>query len=353
MLVLENIGVEFDGFSLHDISLSVAQGDYLTILGVSGAGKTVLLEILAGLVKPTTGRVLHHGTDITRKKIQARKIVLVYQDQCLFPHMTVAKNIAYPMRHVMHPTKNMDDSVHKLAAKTDVLHLLGRYPQTLSGGEAQRVALARALAADPDILLLDEPLANLDVKLRSGMRSLLRSINRMGKTMIHVTHDYMEAATLSKNVAIVDQGRLIQTGTPKDVFRHPRSQFVAHFSGVRNIFPCTIQADEGQGGLNKAKVEGLGVIYFMADEEPGDGYIMIGQQDIILSDAFLDTSALNQYQGTVKDAYPAGNAMELIIDAGVDFVVHVSHASCEKLALNPGRAVCLTFKASAARFLPG
>jgi ABC-type sugar transport system ATPase subunit len=163
----------------------------------------------------------------------------------------VFANIAYPLRRKGLAHQDLRQRVEQLAAETGVPHLLSRFPGTLSGGEAQRVALARTLAADPSVLLLDEPLASLDVKLKAGLRGLLRKINESGKTIIHVTHDYMESATLSNKVAIIENGRLIQTGLPAEVFRHPKNEFVARFSGIRNIFPCTVEGN-GQGpGLKK------------------------------------------------------------------------------------------------------
>ena len=351
MLEIKNISVHFDSFALEDISLDVARGDYLTLLGVSGAGKTVLLEVLAGLVKPGKGQVLLNGRDITREKIQARGIGLVYQDLSLFPHMDVFHNIAYPLKRQRLAAAALRARVEQLAGETGIPHLLQRYPGTLSGGEAQRVALARTLAADPEVLLLDEPLANLDVKLKAGLRGLLRQIKLSGKTIIHVTHDYMESATLSNKVAIIENGRLIQTGLPEEVFRHPKNEFVARFSGIRNIFPCTVEGN-GQGpGLKKAMVAGLGPICFIGDSGPENGFVMVPQEDIILSPHSLETSAQNQFRGVIREAYLAGGSMEIVVDAGADFVVLVSRNSFEKLQLNPGKDIWLNFKASAARFL--
>lgn len=351
MLEIKNISVFFDSFSLEDISLDVAEGDYLTLLGVSGAGKTVLLEVLAGLVRPARGQVLFKGRDITREKIQQRGIGLVYQDLSLFPHLNVYENIAYSLKRLSLPGEALRARVEQLAQETGIPHLLKRFPGTLSGGEAQRVALARTLASDPEVLLLDEPLANLDVKLRSGLRSLLREINKSGKTIIHVTHDYMESATLSNKVAIIENGRLIQTGVPAEVFRHPVSEFVARFSGIRNIFPCLLKG-EGQGpGLVTAMVEGLGAVFFVGEGGDENGFVMVPQEDIILSAQSLESSARNQFRGIIREAYLSAGSMEVVVDAGVDFVVQISRASYEKLQLLPGKQIWLSFKASAARFL--
>ncbi len=351
MLEIEKISVRFNSFGLQDVSLKVEQGDYLALLGVSGAGKTVILEVLAGLLKPQSGRILLHGNDITSLKIQQRRIGLVYQDLSLFPHLNVEKNIAYPLRNKKFSKKEVQSRIKELAKQTGIPHLLKRYPGTLSGGEAQRVALARTLASDPEILLLDEPLANLDVKLKSGLRGLLQHINRSGKTIIHVTHEYMEVATLANKVAVIENGRLVQTGTPESVFRHPESEFVAHFSGVKNIFPCRIEGNGNNNGLKKATLGKACEILFVGNEEVGSGFVIVSQEDIILSEGPLDTSAVNQLHGFIREVYLSGSAMEVVVSAGVDFVVAVSRKSFEKMNLKPEKPIWLNFKASSVKFI--
>ncbi len=351
MLQLKNIGATLGSFSLAGISFEVDNGDYLALLGVSGAGKTVLLEVLAGLVRPEQGQVLLRGEDITEKKIQRRRIGLVYQDLCLFPHLSVWENIAYPLKGKQGSRVESGRRIRFLAFETGVEHLLQRYPATLSGGEAQRVALARTLAADPDILLLDEPLSNLDVKLKAGLRALLQRIHQSGKTVIHVTHDFMEAATLANKVAVIEAGKLIQFGTPEEVFRHPRTEFVARFSGVKNLFACHVKPNDGDGGLLEAMVAGKLSIGFLGNHKQEQGFVMVPQQDIIVSEQPINSSAVNQYPGLIREVYLSGSGMELIVDAGVEFVVSVSRESCERMGLNPGKQVWLAFKASAVRFV--
>jgi len=318
---------------------------------VSGAGKTVLLEVLAGLVKPAKGSIIWNGRDITHYRIQHRPVGLVYQDLCLFPHMNVFLNIAYALKTRKVPAPELDKKVKSLATETGAGQLLSRYPGTLSGGEAQRVALARTLAAEPEILLLDEPLANLDVKLKSDLRGLLRQINRSGKTMIHVTHDFMEAATLANKVAVIENGRLAQFGTPDQVFRHPRSEFVARFSGIKNIFPCQVEEFPGKEGLKNAVLNRKVSISFMSPESANRGFVMIPQEDILLSEHPLESSAINQFQGTLREGYLSGSGMEVVVEAGIELVASVSRPSFEKLSLAPGKKVWLNFKASAVRFL--
>ncbi len=351
MLEIKDIGIRLGDFALEEVSLRISPGDYLALLGVSGAGKTVLLEVLAGLVKPQQGQISWNGHDITLARIQQRPVGLVYQDLSLFPHLDVYSNIAYALKVRKMPKAEIASRVEDLAKVTGVTHLLARFPGTLSGGEAQRVALARTLAAEPAILLLDEPLANLDVKLKGELRGLLRQISRSGKTIIHVTHDFMEAATLANKVAVIEKGRLAQFGTPEEVFRHPKSEFVARFSGIKNIFPCRTEPMPGQQGLQKAFINPDCAVAFMGPEEPTRGFVMIPQEDILLSQNPIESSAVNQLQGVVKEAYLCGAGMELVINAGIEVVVSVSRPSFEKMALVPGKQIWVSFKASAVRFL--
>jgi molybdopterin-binding protein len=351
MLEIKNISITLGDFSLTDISLTVNSGDYLTLLGVSGAGKTVLLEVLAGLVKPSAGQIFWNGKEITTQKIQERPVGLVYQDLSLFPHLRVDQNIAFPLKNKRLKKTAKAAKVNELAQTTGVSHLLHRYPGTLSGGEAQRVALARTLASDPDILLLDEPLANLDVTLRSGLTKLLRTINRMGKTIIHVTHDYTEAATLSSHVAVIENGRLVQSGESQDVFRHPATAFVARFSGMKNLFQASIAPATDDPGLMRASFGSNCKIHFSGQTNQSTGFISIPAEDIILSEKPFETSAINQLQGVVKETWMAGAGMEAVIDAGAEFVVAISRTSFEKLELHPGKDIWITFKASSVRFL--
>ncbi len=351
VLQIHDLSVRFRAFALEDISLDVFRGDYLALLGVSGAGKTVLLEALAGLVRPAKGRILLNGSEITRDKVQSRGIGLVYQDLSLFPHLSVWKNIAYPLKNKGLSSKQSKSRVEELAGQVEIRHLLDRYPGTLSGGEAQRVALARTLASDPQVLLLDEPLSNLDVKLKGELRGVLRKIHRSGKTMIHVTHDFMEAATLATKVAVVENGRLVQHGTPEEVFRHPRNEFVARFSGIKNLFPCKVVSYASDEGLHEAIINDHVSIRYLGKDGHKSGYVMIPQEDIVVSEKPIESSATNRLEGVIREAYLSGSGMELVVESGVPFVVAVSRQSHENMKLQPGKRVWLNFKAAAVRFM--
>lgn len=351
MLEIKELGVKLGSFSLENVSLKLEKGDYLTVLGLSGAGKTVLLELIAGLIKPHKGTVWLHNKNITQSSIQKRPIGLVYQDMALFPHMSVKKNITYPLRSQKLTRDEKQRILNNLARECKVDHLLNRYPGTLSGGEAQRVALARTLASEPEVLLLDEPLASLDVKLRQELRDLLKQINQKGKTIIHVTHDYMEAATLSKNLAIIENGKLIQWGRPAEVFRNPVSEFVARFSGIKNIFPCTFKEHETNNGLYIGYTPKGEEIRLLNKPSTKESFVMIPGEDIIISESKLETSAINQYQARIKEIFTLNYGVEIMAEAREQFSIVITRRSLDKLHLEPGKDIWINFKASAVKLL--
>jgi molybdopterin-binding protein len=226
--------------------------------------------------------------------------------------------------------------------------LLSRRPSTLSGGELQRVALARTLIHDPKILLLDEPLASLDIQLKSELRGLLRRMNRSGQTIIHVTHDYEEAVSLGNAIAIIYNGTILQTGTPEEVFQHPGSEFVAHFTGAKNFFRArAITNGECGNVLVNEKV----TIRINGIEENADGYIMIRNEDIFLSRTEVDTSAINNFRGTVNDIIPSRSGVEILVDIGILLHVTITRDSLHHLDLRENEPVWVHFKATAVRFI--
>ena len=350
MLNVRNITKVFDGFALRDVSFDVAQGEYFVLLGPSGVGKTLILEIIAGLQIPNSGSISLDGKDITAERIQRRRCALVYQDRSLFPHMSVRRNIAYGLRAGRMHRATVKERVEKLADDVDVRDILDRDPRVLSGGEAQRVALARALATEPRCLLLDEPISSLDAGSRRQLRSLLRSLNRQGHTMLHVTHDYEEAITLASRVAIMNEGCIVQVGEPVEVFRHPKSTFVAGFIGIRNFFKGQLRYTDGQKGLAEFITSGL-VFRVLSDESPGSGHLMVRSEDVIVSTTKPKTSAQNTFEGVISDVVPAKLGMEIAVDIGVEILSAVSRESVKSLSLSRGQKIWIEFKASAAKFL--
>ncbi|MEW1724190.1 ABC transporter ATP-binding protein [Streptomyces sp. NPDC093109] len=242
---IDGLASGYEGQRVLDVDrLSIRRGEFLSVLGPSGCGKTTLLNSLAGFVRPTAGRITIDGVDLTDVPTHRRGLGLVFQNYALFPHMTVADNVAYGLK------VRRVERAERTERVTEALRLVGleqyaaRRPKQLSGGQQQRVAVARALATRPAVLLLDEPLSNLDAKLRREMRVELRELQqRLGITMVFVTHDQEEAMSLSDRIAVLNGGRLEQLGTPTEIYRTPATRFVAEFIGAANILDGTGTAD--------------------------------------------------------------------------------------------------------------
>ena len=234
---LDNISRHFgEVVAVDNISLDILDGEFFTLLGPSGSGKTTCLRLIAGFDHPTSGRVLLHGQDVTRLPPYEREVNTVFQDYALFPHMTVGENIAYGLMIRQVTKQERASQVTEMLELVRMPGLEGRRPSQLSGGQRQRVALARALILRPRVLLLDEPLGALDLKLRQQMQVELKAIQeQVGITFIYVTHDQEEALTMSDRIAVFNFGRVVQIGSPAELYEHPASPFVAGFVGVSNL----------------------------------------------------------------------------------------------------------------------
>lgn len=243
----EGIAKSFGSFkALDDVTLTVRSGEFLTLLGPSGSGKTTFLMILAGFEAPTAGSLYLDGVDVTRSPAEARAFGMVFQGYALFPHLTVAQNIAFPLRVQRRSAEDIRKRTEQMIAMVGLEGHAGKRPFALSGGQQQRVALARALAYEPPVLLLDEPFSALDRNLRGQMQDELRRLHtQTGTTFVFVTHDQSEALALSTRVAIFDHGRLQQVATPREVYDQPASRFVAEFLGDINILPLTDVVQDG------------------------------------------------------------------------------------------------------------
>jgi molybdopterin-binding protein len=321
------------------------------LVGESGAGKTMILEMICGLLKPDSGKIILNGTEVNHVPIQKRKIGLVYQSQTLFPHLTVFENIAYSLKSQKLSRSAIKTRVEQLAAETEISPLLKRSIHKLSGGEAQRVAIARTLATDPDVLLLDEPLSFLDVQLKKGLSALLRKINCKGQTIVHVTHDYDEVIALANKIAILENGSLIQTGTPLEVFHHPKSNFVANFVGIKNFYQGQLKVASNDAELIKFITNDVEV-FVPTDELPGTtGYIMIPGESVMISEEEVWSSAINNYRGIIKDIFPIKQGYEVVIDIGVEICAQITRQSVERLHLENGKSVWVYIKASAVSFI--
>jgi len=239
-LKIENINKNFEEIvALSDVSLNIDSGEFFTLLGPSGCGKTTLLRIIAGLELPDTGKVFLDGEDITPLPARKRQVNTVFQSYALFPHLTIFENVAFGLRS----RKFSESEVRKRVSKR--LEMLGleemekRRPDQLSGGQKQRVALARALVNEPEVLLLDEPMSALDAKLRTRVQLELRRLQqKLGRAFILVTHDQDEALVVSDHIAVMNGGKVVQSGTPIDVYDNPKTKFVAKFLGAANLIDC-------------------------------------------------------------------------------------------------------------------
>jgi ABC-type Fe3+/spermidine/putrescine transport system ATPase subunit len=236
------------GSALSDANFTIPAGEFWTLLGPSGSGKSTLLSIIGGYIQPNQGHVFLNGRDITHLPPRRRDMGMVFQDYALFPHMTVFENIAYGLR--ARGLDNREVQV-RVAKMLDLNHLTGleqRHPNQLSGGQQQRVALARALVIRPSVLLMDEALGALDLKLRESMQIEVRKIQReLATTTIHVTHDQAEALTMSDRIVIIHDGRIEQIGTPEELQARPANRFVAEFVGSNNVIPISIGSSSGNG----------------------------------------------------------------------------------------------------------
>ena len=308
MIGLEGLSMDLGGFRLESLSLTVAQGEFFMIVGPSGAGKTLLLEAVAGLRPLSSGRIRIGGKDVTAIPPEKRGVGIVYQDYALFPHLTVEENIRWGLRF---SRKDGGGHVERLLDLLRLRPLLRRSPGTLSGGEQQRTALARALAVQPSVLLLDEPLSALDPSFREELRDYLAEINRGGMTLVMVTHDFGEVLSLGDRVAVVSEGTLQQTGNVRTVFREPANRTVAQFVGMKNIFECEVR--QGKAFL------GSGAVLDVPESSPGGTRLAgIRPENVLLAPSF-PAGTPNAFRARIATLIPRGMAFEVILDAEPGF----------------------------------
>lgn len=237
MIELAGVEKHFAGqVVVHPLSLTIKEGEFLTLLGPSGCGKTTILRMIAGFEQPSKGRILLDGADLTKLPPNQRDLNLVFQHYALFPHMTVEDNIDFGLKMKKLPAKERRERIEEAVAMTQLTPLTKRYPHQLSGGQQQRVAIARAIANKPKVLLLDEPLGALDLQLRKNLQSELKHLQRsLGITFVYVTHDQDEAMMMSDRIVIMNNGQVEQIGTPREVYAKPTTLFAATFIGENNI----------------------------------------------------------------------------------------------------------------------
>jgi len=297
---------------LDRVTLEVRAREFFTILGPSGCGKTTLLHIVAGLVQPEAGRVYFDGRDVTRVPPHKREIGMVFQDLALFPHMTVADNIAFGLRLKNKSEEEVRARVREMLelVRLNPDEVWKKYPSQLSGGQQQRVALARALAAEPKLLLLDEPLSHVDFKIKQELLGELRRVHReTGVTTIYVTHDQNEAMYLSDRIAVMNFGRVEQVGTAEELYSNPASLFVARFFGDANVVPATLLSSSGDE--RKVLMARLDDTVVMKDAPPSDGYLAYIRGTVV-DKVFLGSQVMLEIRvgggHSIKAVLPRGEA---------------------------------------------
>ncbi|MCU1407464.1 MAG: putative transporter ATP-binding protein [Glaciihabitans sp.] len=279
--------------AVNDVSLTVEDGDFLVLLGPSGCGKTTLLRMLAGLLEPTSGQIILDGADITREPSKKRDLAMVFQSYALYPHLTVASNLGFPLRVKGTPRAEVATRVEEVARMLEIDHLLARRPKELSGGQRQRVAVGRALVRNPRAFLMDEPLSNLDAKLRTATRQELTALHRrLGATFVYVTHDQVEAMTMATRIAVLNNGHLEQVGTPADVYDRPATAFVAGFLGspAMNLLDARVDTVDGTVVV---EADGIGGALWDGDTDPTDVTLGIRPEHLRIDDRITETRGVH------------------------------------------------------------
>ena len=350
MIRLVDVCFKVGAFELRSINLEIERGEYFAILGPTGAGKTRLLEIIAGLQPPSSGEVWIADENVTALPPDRRRVGFMYQDYLLFPHLTVRKNIMFGLHDKTKRERllRVDEISHLLGLD----HLLDRNVTRLSGGEQQRVALARALAPQPRVLLLDEPLSALDPQNRRTVRRELTDLHqKLGTTTIHVTHDFEEALVVAHRLAVLNRGEIVQVGLAEEAVRKPNSAFVADFFGVENIFKGEIVRSDSAmrsgvevyNAIFKSGALQLSVIF----DREGSAYAVIRPEDIIVSRELTQSSAMNNLSGRILEIEKTGPLVRLTADVGVRIVALLTTQSLEALKLDIHSEAHFAVKAAA------
>jgi spermidine/putrescine transport system ATP-binding protein len=302
-----NIDKNFgDVKALVNVTLDVHEGEFFTLLGPSGCGKTTLLRIIAGLELPDTGRVLIGGQDITSLPATKRQVNTVFQSYALFPHLSIFENVAFGLRSRKFPQNEVQTRVDRRLEMLGLEEMADRFPHQLSGGQQQRVALGRALVNEPDVLLLDEPMSALDARLRAQVQVELRRLQRkLGQTFILVTHDQAEALVVSDRIAVMSEGKIVQFGTPKEVYEQPQTRFVAEFLGAANL----IQGRRSDGGVETD----MGFLNLNTTPQWAQGTVAIRPERIRIADR---APQKNGVKARVTEAIYRGTNVDLWLEPG-------------------------------------
>ncbi|HEX7298521.1 MAG TPA: ABC transporter ATP-binding protein [Solirubrobacteraceae bacterium] len=346
--------------AVNDVSLDVEDGQFFTMLGPSGCGKTTTLRCVAGLETPDAGeiavgeRVLFSSSQKIKAPANERGLGMVFQSYAIWPHMNVYKNVAFPLevlpRGKRLAKRDLRERVERVLAVVKLDHLANRQATDLSGGQQQRLALARALVMEPPLLLLDEPLSNLDAKLREDMRFELKRLQReLGITAVYVTHDQSEALAMSNMVAVMKEGEVQQLGRPREIYEHPRTRFVADFIGTSNFIDGVIERSEGERYLVETAYGKLAATSG-ADFAPGTKVVVAARpEQIEIEPGQANGSVPNEWYGTVGTRAFVGESVDHVVTVG-DSEIRVR--SNPSVSISQGTGVVLTFREDACSLIP-
>ncbi len=314
-LYLKNLTKRYDDFTaVNDLTLTIPAGSFFALLGPSGCGKTTTLRMVAGLEEPTSGEILIGEENIVPLPPYKRPVNTVFQSYALFPHLTIYENVAFGLRR--RGIKDIDKTVKDMLALVELTPMAERKPTQLSGGQQQRVAVARALINKPDVLLLDEPLGALDLKLRRQMQLELKWIQKdVGTTFVHVTHDQEEAMTMADTVAVMNEGRIEQMGSPVEIYENPKTTFVANFLGQSNLFSGTVKGIDGE--LLAVDVNGVTLYVPKSKTNITSGKIVVGVRPEKIKVVDIDTPGLpkNQIIGKISDNAFVGVSTQYVVES--------------------------------------
>ena len=327
---IRNVSKKFPGgvTAVDNVSIDIAQNEFFALLGPSGCGKTTLLRMISGLETPTEGQIVIGGEDMALTPPNKRPTNMVFQSYAVFPHMTVAQNVAYGLKVTGVEASEITRRVAEGLEMVKLTALADRKPDQMSGGQRQRVALARALVKRPKVLLLDEPLSALDAKLRDDMRmELTRLQETVGITFIIVTHDQDEALSMASRIAVMDKGAVQQIATPSELYEHPRNRFVADFIGKVNLIDAKVLGQTGSAIECEAK--GLGRIALASDKQVGSGISIAVRPEKLKIVKDEPQSAAIRLSGTVRDVAYYGDTSHVVIagNNGLDLAVNVQNDS--------------------------
>lgn len=345
MISISNLWVDCDTFQLQDINLNISKNEFFVLMGPTGAGKTVLLEALAGLIPLKRGEVVIGGRDVTKAPPEGRGVGIVYQDFALFPHLTVLENIRYGLRFRKIDHREAEERLDFLLQTLRISHLQERFPTYLSGGEKQRVALARALIIKPMVLLLDEPLSSLDPGFREEVGGLLKTLHASTDIIfIMVTHNFSEALSLAGRAGVINSGRIEQEGPVQDIFQKPRTLFVANFIGMKNLFPAHFHSAKAY--INDVELR------LASAPGNGRGYVAIRSEEIFLNGREASSNKANSFGGIVKDIIDLGFFSEVHVAVDqLTFKVLITKRSLGEQGIEEGQQAFLSFEPTAVHTL--